>query len=113
MAPPPPVLACLSASSHPDFLALPPSQRIRRPPGTCTPCVALSVSAVVPAQAAVLLTNHPPTLGGWALNMKDLKLLQTIGKGEFGGERGALGTLGGPEGPWGVLETTPALFPQM
>lgn len=28
----------------------------------------------------------PPPLGGWALNMKDLKLLQTIGKGEFGGE---------------------------
>lgn len=24
--------------------------------------------------------------GGWALNRKDLKLLQTIGKGEFGGE---------------------------
>lgn len=26
----------------------------------------------------------PP--GGWALNRKELKLLQTIGKGEFGGE---------------------------
>jgi len=24
--------------------------------------------------------------GGWALNRKELKLLQTIGKGEFGGE---------------------------
>lgn len=29
--------------------------------------------------------SAPPT-GGWALNMKELKLLQTIGKGEFGGE---------------------------
>ncbi|XP_022435736.1 tyrosine-protein kinase CSK isoform X3 [Monodon monoceros] len=30
--------------------------------------------------------HSPPTpsTGGWALNMKDLKLLQTIGKGEFG-----------------------------
>ena len=27
-----------------------------------------------------------PGAGGWALNMKDLKLLQIIGKGEFGGE---------------------------
>lgn len=27
-----------------------------------------------------------PRAGGWALNMKDLKLLQIIGKGEFGGE---------------------------
>lgn len=27
-----------------------------------------------------------PHAGGWALNMKDLKLLQIIGKGEFGGE---------------------------
>lgn len=26
------------------------------------------------------------SVGGWALNRKDLKLLQTIGKGEFGGE---------------------------
>ncbi|NXA33162.1 CSK kinase, partial [Eudromia elegans] len=26
----------------------------------------------------------PPSAGGWALNMKDLKLLQIIGKGEFG-----------------------------
>lgn len=28
----------------------------------------------------------PLSVGGWALNRKDLKLLQTIGKGEFGGE---------------------------
>lgn len=28
----------------------------------------------------------PLCVGGWALNRKDLKLLQTIGKGEFGGE---------------------------
>lgn len=28
----------------------------------------------------------PVSSGGWALNRKDLKLLQTIGKGEFGGE---------------------------
>lgn len=32
-----------------------------------------------------LFTPSTPT-GGWALNMKDLKLLQIIGKGEFGGE---------------------------
>ena len=26
------------------------------------------------------------TTGGWSMNIKDLKLQQVIGKGEFGGE---------------------------
>lgn len=34
----------------------------------------------------VLKVVLPVLAGGWALNRKDLKLLQTIGKGEFGGE---------------------------
>lgn len=33
-----------------------------------------------------LLPSWSLSPGGWALNMKELKLLQTIGKGEFGGE---------------------------
>lgn len=27
------------------------------------------------------------TIGGWSMNIKDLKLQQVIGKGEFGGEQ--------------------------
>lgn len=44
--------------------------------------------------------------------MKDLKLLQTIGKGEFGGEQEGLGALQGTRGLWGVWEQPPALSPQ-
>lgn len=39
--------------------------------------------------------------------MKDLKLLQTIGKGEFGGEREGVAALGGlGKGLWRVLGTS-------
>lgn len=39
-----------------------------------------------PDPPSLSLYPSPPLPGGWALNMKDLKLLQIIGKGEFGGE---------------------------
>lgn len=44
--------------------------------------------------------------------MKDLKLLQTIGKGEFGGEREGVAALGGPRACGESGEQPPALFPR-
>ncbi|XP_015420037.1 PREDICTED: tyrosine-protein kinase CSK isoform X1 [Myotis davidii] len=46
--------------------------------GLCLSCCELCSSLITPHWTPFLLP------GGWALNMKDLKLLQTIGKGEFG-----------------------------
>lgn len=45
----------------------------------------------------VLEVELPVSAGGWALNRKDLKLLQTIGKGEFGGEATISGYFDVPE----------------
>lgn len=47
------------------------------------------------------LTLPLPPAGGWALNMKDLKLLQIIGKGEFGGETHGPSTAVTLSGGWG------------
>lgn len=66
--------------------------------GLCLSCCELCSSLITPHWTPFLLP------GGWALNMKDLKLLQTIGKGEFGGEQEELGALRGAEGLWGVWE---------
>lgn len=49
------------------------------------PCHPLPSSALLGTPSTPSLPLLPPA-GGWALNMKDLKLLQIIGKGEFGGE---------------------------
>lgn len=87
---PPALLAC----PPPPTLALPPAQRLCTPLGYSTR-VLPSVSALTPALASPLTDPIPPP-GGWALNMKDLKLLQTIGKGEFGGEQEGAAALGGP-----------------
>lgn len=99
----------------PRLLGIAPSQRLWRPARVCTydrpvgrgePC----------CDSAPLSTAHctpPRPPGGWALNMKDLKLLQTIGKGEFGGEQEGLGALRGSQELWGVREQPPTLSFQM
>lgn len=50
------------------------------------PLISLCLAITVRACSSLLCLSP----GGWALNMKDLKLLQIIGKGEFGGQLGAL-----------------------
>lgn len=84
------VLTCL-----PRLLGIVPSQRLWRPPGVCTHYSPVG-SCHPCCDCSSLSTSHytpPLPPGGWALNMKDLKLLQTIGKGEFGGEQEGLGVL--------------------
>ena len=44
--------------------------------------------------------------------MKDLKLLQTIGKGEFGGEPESVGALGGAGDCGESREQAPTVSPQ-
>lgn len=44
--------------------------------------------------------------------MKDLKLLQTIGKGEFGGEREGVAALGGPRARGESGGQAPTFLPQ-
>lgn len=71
-----------------------------------------TVQSVCPIRVPVQHTLTSPT-GGWALNMKELKLLQTIGKGEFGGEMEGPGSLGraGSGELWGVQEQPSILLP--
>lgn len=80
----------------PRLLGIAPSRRLWKSPGN--PAYYSSVSLCrsyceLCSSKTPLTGPPPPPPGGWALNMKDLKLLQTIGKGEFGGERVGLGAL--------------------
>lgn len=92
----------------PGLLGAALSQRLWRPPGSPTHSSPISLRKLRPNPGRAPLLSP----GGWALNMKDLKLLQTIGKGEFGGEQAGLGALRGTKGLRGVWEHPPTLSPQ-
>lgn len=59
------------------------------PPDAASPAVCSSSACFFFYSAVSWVSISPFNFcftGGWALNMKELKLLQTIGKGEFGGK---------------------------